>query len=426
MGALNSYRTSWVAQCLSSLFLKVILVGDVTISSAPSVHSSFNKMACSNIRYGAGVTKEIGMFIKTTILDIRAAAILDRYVTVTQLTQKLLSRIQICEERSNFLKVAIDFAKKEHFDLFIAVGGGSVIDTCKAANLYSCAPEGTQLLDHVNAPLGKAIPVTFPLKPLIAVPTTSGTGSETTAVSIFDHIPTKAKTGISDRSMRPLLGIVDPLHTKTMPERVIVYTGFDVLCHALESYTAIPYYERKPCPSNPINRPAYQGSNPISDVWSIHALRIISKYLKRSANDPSDFEARSQMHLASTFAGIGFGNAGCHLCHAMSYPISGNVKTYKAKGYNVNHPLVPHGLSVVMTAPAVFNFTAPACPERHLEGARALGVDVTNAKKADAGKILGDKLRELMSDMNIENGLIPLGYTKDDIPELVKRTLPQV
>ncbi|XP_026881725.2 hydroxyacid-oxoacid transhydrogenase, mitochondrial isoform X2 [Electrophorus electricus] len=393
------------------------------------------EMACSNIRYGEGVTKEIGMDLKNLgarnvclMTDKNLAKLPPVMAVLDSLTKhgvkyECYDSVRVEPTDSSF-KVAIDFVKKKDFDTFVAVGGGSVIDTCKAANLYACNTEA-EFLDFVNAPIGKGKPITGPLKPLIAVPTTAGTGSETTGVAIFDFEDLKAKTGIASRMLRPTLGLVDPLHTLHMPTRVAANSGFDVLCHALESFTALPYNMRSPCPSNPINRPAYQGSNPISDVWARHALHMVSKYLKRAVRDPDDVEARSGMHLASVFAGIGFGNAGVHLCHGMSYPIAGNVKTHKAKGYDVDHPLVPHGLSVVLTSPAVFTFTASMCPERHLEAAEILGVDVRNVKLGDAGFVLADTVKNFLYDLEVEDGLSAIGYSKDDIPVLVKGTIPQ-
>ena len=128
------------------------------------------------------------------------------------------------EPTDESFKDAADFAKREGLDAFLAVGGGSVMDTAKAANLYSSDPKA-DFLDYVNAPIGRNLPVTCSLKPLVAVPTTSGTGSETTGVAVFDYEPLKAKTGIANRALRPLLGIVDPLHTLHMPERVAAYSG---------------------------------------------------------------------------------------------------------------------------------------------------------------------------------------------------------
>ena len=250
----------------------------------------------------------------------------------------VFDRVRI-EPSDASMRDAIEFAKAGQFDSYIAVGGGSVMDTAKVANLYSTVPQH-EFLDFVNAPVGKGLPVPGPIKPLIAIATTSGTGSETTGTAIFDYKPKKFKTGISNRNIRPTLGLVDPLHTITMPRNVVAYSGFDVLCHAIESYTAIPYSERQPRPAHPAERPAYQGQNPISDIWSLHALRIVAKYLKRSLADSSDTEARSMMHLAGTYAGVGFGNAGCHLCHGMSYPISGNVRSFKAAGYDTDHPII--------------------------------------------------------------------------------------
>ena len=320
---------------------------------------------------------------------------------------------------------AINFAKPYMPDLFIAVGGGSVIDTAKLMNLYTSFPDA-EFLDFVNAPLGKGLPITKPLKPLIAIPTTAGTGSETTGTAIFDLVAKKAKTGIAHRALKPTLGICDPLNTRTMPSAVHSSTGLDVLCHSLESWTAIPFNTRVPRPTNPINRPAYQGANPISDIFSLQALRSTVKYLPRAVNDPDDHEAQSQMLLAATLAGVGFGNAGVHLCHGMSYPISSQNPGYKHPGYAVDSPIIPHGVSVAVTAPAVFRFTGASNPERHLQAAEVFGVDVSNVKKENAGEVLSEALTEFLVKLGDQpRGLKQLGFGRKHIEELVEGTLPQ-
>jgi hydroxyacid-oxoacid transhydrogenase len=263
-----------------------------------------------------------------------------------------------------------------------------------------------------------------PLKTLMAIPTTAGTGSETTGVSIFDLERMRAKTGIANRRLKPTLGYLDPDNTRTMPPAVAASTGLDILSHAIESYTAMPFTDR-PRPERPALRPAYQGSNPISDIWSMQALRMVAKYLVRAVDDPSDDEARTNMILAASYAGVGFGNAGVHLPHGMSYPVSSQLRSYCAPGYITDHPLVPHGVSVILHAPAVFRFTAAAHPARHLEAAAALGADVSRAHAGDAGKILADRIIGFMQRLKMPNGLRAIGYSSSDIPALVEGTLPQ-
>ena len=323
------------------------------------------------------------------------------------------------------IKEAIDWARPLNGDAFLAVGGGSVIDTAKLMNLYTTFPEAS-FLDFVNAPLGKGLPVTKKLKPLIAVPTTAGTGSETTGTAIFDLVEKKAKTGIAHRNMKPTLGICDPLNTRTMPSSVHASSGLDVLCHSLESWTAIPYHERTPRPQDPINRPAYQGANPISDIFSLQALRDTIKYLPRAVKDPDDHEAQSKMLLAATLAGVGFGNAGVHLCHGMSYPISSQNPGYKHAGYDVEQNIIPHGVSVAVTAPAVFKYTAASNPERHLAAAEAFGVDISNVKKESAGEVLSEALAKFLVGLGDQpRGLKALGFKPSHVDMLVEGTIPQ-
>jgi hydroxyacid-oxoacid transhydrogenase len=392
------------------------------------------ELATASIRFGAGATRECGadladlglrralVFTDPALRRLSPAATVLESLQTNGIGFSVFDRVRV-EPSSDSVEEAIRFASDTPYDAVVAVGGGSTIDTAKMANLFACWP--AEFLDYVNQPVGKGKPVPGPVKPLIAIPTTAGTGSETTGVAIFDYKPLHAKTGIAHRRLKPMLGIVDPDNTASLPPAVAASSGLDVLCHSIESYTAIPFTSR-PRPERPLLRPSYQGANPISDLWSLEALRLTATYLRRAVADPSDTEARASMLLAASYAGIGFGNAGVHLPHGMSYPVSGLNRLWAAPGYaGVDHPLVPHGISVILNAPAVFRFTASANPERHLKAAQLLGANIDRAKPDDAGAILSDQLIRIIRDLKLPNGLRELGYGVSDIPALVEGTLPQ-
>ena len=312
-------------------------------------HDTAFEMAVSSVRFGVGVTREVGMDLAEmgarlvlVVTDPLLRTLPPVRTVLESLEQNkipyaLYDRVRVEPSDESFLD-AIGFAKERPFDAFVAVGGGSVIDTAKAVNLYTTYPPA-DFLDYVNPPIGKGLPVPGPLKPLLAIPTTAGTGSETTGVTIFDYKKLRAKTGIANRRLKPTLGYLDPDNTRTMPPQVAASTGLDILSHAVESFTAMPFTDR-PMPDRPAMRPAYQGSNPISDIWSMQALRMVNRFLVRAFDDTSDDEARANMLLAAAYAGVGFGNAGVHLPHGMSYPVSGNVRSYRAPGYVTDHAIV--------------------------------------------------------------------------------------
>jgi len=380
-------------------------------------------MDTSSIKYGPGVSREVGHDISQWGVR-RVLVVTDPYLadgaavaTVLEGLRKagidavVFDQVRVEPSDTSILE-AIAFARDGGFDGYVAVGGGSSIDTAKAANLYATYP--ADLLTYVNLPLGQGKPVPGRLLPLVAVPTTAGTGSETTGIAIFDYTPIHAKD--RDRASCAPAGVgcdrPGEHEEPTAPGGRL--RGLDVLSHAVESFTALAFTER-PAPESPGLRPAYQGANPISDIWSMRALELVSRYLVRAIRDSTDDDARGQMLLAASFAGIGFGNAGVHLPHGMSYPVSGMVRDFVPAGYPVGRPLIPHGMSVILNAPAVFRFTAPADPGRHLHAARLLGADVAGARSEDAGELLAGALIALMRQTGMPNGLKAVGYGPDDV-----------
>ena len=399
----------------------------------PENFESAFAMDAASIKFGFGVTAELGFELNrlgvSRVMVLTDERMLESDAMSTAMTSLSESGIDgvvygdvsVEPTDASFID-AIRFAESGDFEGFVAVGGGSVMDTAKAANLYVTYP--AEFLEYVNAPIGKGTPVPGPLRPLIAVPTTAGTGSETSGVAIFDMKELGAKTGIANRALKPTLGLVDPANTRSMPSNVAAFSGFDILCHGLESYTALPYTKRE-APVDPAHRPAYQGSNPMSDVWAAKAIEIVSANIRRAVADSDDDEARSNMCLAATAAGVGFGTAGVHLPHGMSYPVSGNVREFLPEGYPEEKPIVPHGLSVILNAPAVFRWTASANPQRHLEAARLMGADVEGADETNGGEILADEIVKLLQDLDMPNGLADVGYDERDVDTLVAGTMPQ-
>ena len=400
--------------------------------TSPANETAFT-IDTSSIKFGPGITGEAGsemarlgakrvmVVTDPQMANSEAVRIATDSLTRAKIEFTVFDQVSI-EPTDSSLKEAIRFAVDGQFDGFLPVGGGSCIDTAKTANLYSTYP--ADFLEYVNAPIGKGTPVPGDLKPLVAVPTTAGTGSETTGVAIFDFEELGAKTGIAHRSLRPDVGLVDPDNTRSLPKMVAACSGFDVLCHGIESYTALPFSQRE-APESPALRPAYQGANPISDVWALAALEMVGNSILPAVLDPNDTDARTNMAMAATFAGVGFGNAGVHLPHGMSYPVSGLVKEYRPDGYPEGKAIVPHGMAVILNAPAVFRYTASSNPERHMRAAQLLGADTKGAGPEDAGDLIAERLIFILKQTGVPNGLGGVGYTINDVPRLVEGTLPQ-
>ncbi len=319
-------------------------------------------------------------------------------------------------------QAASRFASEGKFDGYVSVGGGSVMDTCKAANLYATYP--SDFMSYVNAPIGAGQRVPGALKPHIACPTTAGTGSETTGIAIFNMTEINAKTGIISRRMIPTIALIDPTVTSTLPGKVMAASGFDCMSHALESLTARPW-PRRLNPARGASRPVSQGANPFSDALAGEALKSVGKYLVRAVNDASDVEARTEMMYAATQAGIAFNAAGCHLPHGLSYSVSGLTRSFHVDGYPAGKSLVPHGMAVVLNNPSVWRYTAPCSPERHMRGAAFLGADTRGASPEDAGEALAGRVIEMMRAAGMPNGLSELGFGDADADALAIGSEPQ-
>lgn len=386
--------------------------------------------AAPPLKFGVGALDEVGA--EAGNRGARSALVLtDPGVAETGVPERVRASLEAAglavtvydevgvEPTDESIEAAVEFARAGSYDCYVAVGGGSSIDTAKAVNLLTT--HDGELLDFVTPPIGRGRTPTNPLKPLIAIPTTAGTGSESTTICVIDMLRLHLKAGISHPSLRPALAIVDPTTTMTMPPEVTAASGMDVLSHALESFTSVPF-DAKPAVADPMTRPAFCGSNPISDVWCEMALKLVGANLRRAVMNGRDLQARTQMALASTYAGTGFGNAGTHLPHANAYPIAGAVESYKAAGFP-EMPMVPHGQAVSVTAPQVFRWTYPGDPARHLRAAELLsGRTFTGVDGADA---LAGVLRELMSDIGVPSSLREFGYVESDVDNLVAGAMKQ-
>jgi hydroxyacid-oxoacid transhydrogenase len=381
------------------------------------------------LKFGAGASDELGFDLSQygvrRVLILTDAGLAERGIPHRiaeglkryDIAAEIFDGVHI-EPTDDSMDKAAGYAREQGpWDGFVAVGGGSAIDTAKAVNLLT---GGGELMDYINKPIGRA-QTPGPLKPLVAVPTTAGTGAESTSMCILDVLSMKVKTGISHWRLRPTMAVVDPLLTMTLPAEVTAAAGMDIVCHALESYTARWYgsYDRK----RPEERVTYCGSNPVSDLWCERSMGLVAKSFRRCVHEGDDVDARSDMMLAATFAGMGFGNAGVHIPHANAYPIAGMVRDYVPAGYPPDEAIVPHGQAVSLTAPEAFRFCFDSAPQRHLRAAELLapGRDADEEPRERLPRVLVD----LMRDIGIPNGIGGVGYTEADVPDLVPGTMKQ-
>ncbi|MDQ2795656.1 MAG: iron-containing alcohol dehydrogenase [Actinomycetota bacterium] len=395
-----------------------------------SDHETIFTMEATPVKFGAGASEDAGWELNRLGVK-RAMLVTDPGVAALGHPERIKGLIEAegievivydrarVEPTIDSFQDAADFALEHEVDGFVSVGGGSSMDTAKVANLVSTHP--APVMDYVNPPVGEGKKPPSPLKPHLAIPTTSGTGSEATTVAVLDIPDLKVKTGISHRYLRATQAIVDPDLVRSLGPEVTSSTGLDVVCHAAESFLSKPFDSRAR-PDSPDDRPPYQGSNPVADVWSAKALEFGGRYLRRAVADRDDVEARGYMMLAATMAGVGFGSAGVHIPHSCAYPIASVKHEYQPAGYPDDHPFVPHGHSVIVTAPAAFRFTYDAMPERHHQVAELLAGEPLTDPGPDT---LPDLLRELMKDIDAPRGVAEFGYTEDDVPVLVDGALKQ-
>jgi len=281
------------------------------------------------------------------------------------------------------VEVARDFGA----DVLIAVGGGSVIDTAKC--IATILTNGGQPGDWYGFDKLKKYPA-----PLIAIPTTAGTGSEVTTCAIVTNSATRVKECIQDAKLAPSVALVDPEMTLSVPPLLTAATGMDALCHAVEAYTCTL-------------------SNPLTDIFAQKAISIIARWLEDAYAIGSDLEARIQMSLGCLLGGYAFSNADTSGIHCMAESLGGLYDT-------------PHGIACSIFLPFVTEFNIPADPQKHADVASAMGVDILGLSLEEGAMKGVEAMHKLCANLGIPR-LKDLGYVKEaDFPELARRAAQNV
>lgn len=266
-------------------------------------------------------------------------------------------------------------------DGLIGVGGGSAIDIAKSVAAYADHDGKLEELFGVDL-------VTRKGPPLIAIPTTAGTGSEVTNVAILSDKAAQLKKGIVSDYMLPDVALVSPLMTLTCPRSVTAASGIDALVHAIEAYLSM-------------------NASPITDALAIGAIKLIAKALPKAYVAPANLRAREDMATASLMAGMAFGNAGVGAVHALAYPLGGRFN-------------IAHGVSNALLLPYVMAWNKLACVERFRDIAEAMGTKVADLSDKDAADQAVKAMAEICAAVEIPTGLRGFGVPEDAIPAMAE------
>lgn len=281
---------------------------------------------------------------------------------------------------STLVDSGAEFAREQHCDVVVGIGGGSAMDMAKGIAFMAC--NGGSIWDYVfgQRPADSALPI-------ILIPTTAGTGSEANKTAVFTNPDTNDKKGLVNPLIYPVAAIIDPLLMLTLPKRVIAGPGADVLFHALESYIS-------------------KNSHPMSEIFSLHAIELVGKYLRKVYNDSSDIEAWEKVTFASSLAGMAIDCAGTTLPHALQHPMGGLLNVVHAEG-------------IAAIYMAFMAFTWRSAPQKFAAIARALGVDTRSMSEEEAAKSSIDAVRELLTAINMLPSLSSLGVKEEHLDWMI-------
>lgn len=367
-----------------------------------------------NVTFGTGAVRELGAigaeFDAESVLVVTDEGVVEAGVadSVTAALEGLECTVFEDVEPDPSIDVfeaACDVAADVRPDLIVGVGGGSPMDVAKTTSVVT--EHGGDVLDYVAEPTGEGTPVPGPGIPTVCVPTTSGTGAETSPVTVISLPAEDLKVGISSQYQRPDVAVVDPGLTVSLPPGPTASSGMDALSHAIEAYVT-RRYDAKPAPDGRGDRPDYNGRSPLTDGLAREAITRIGENLRAAVDNGEDLPARRDMALGSFMAGAAFTNAGLGATHAIAMA-AGAIKH------------TPHGVTIALTLPAVMRYNATSAYDRYAEIAELLGEDVANASRDEAAEAAARGVETLASDVGIDGGLSSLGVSESDVPHLAER-----
>ncbi len=396
-----------------------------------SANESIFTVAGTPLVFGPGAALETGWHLRQAGVT-RALVVTDPNLAALGLIDPVVAAIRAAgveaevfaesgiEPSESSVQVAVEVAREGGFDGFVGLGGGSSIDTAKIAALLATHPGG--IYDYLNPPIGKGTPIPGPLLPLFGVPTTGGTGAEATTVAIIDLPEHHVKTGHLARLHAPAAR-----HRRPRPDADDAARG-DRVGRPRRALPRDRVVHRDRLRRAPARRHAGRPAALPGRQPRLRRLERAGDQARGRRHCGARWPtapirgARRDMALAASAAGRAFGQAGVHIPHACSYPVAGLKHEWKPPGYPGEDRFVPHGIAVVLTAPASFRFTEPAAPERHRRAAELLAGEPVEADDHDA---LARGFEELMRAVGAPSGLREIGYGEADLPDLVAGTLKQ-